>query len=286
MASVNREINEQNRRSWNHATVAHNSHKGDQASYYRGGGNKLYPEERELLGDIGGLRVVHLQCNAGQDSLSLAQLGAKVTGVDISDEAIAFAQRLSAESGVPAIFVRSDIYDWLEAVEPASFDLAFCSYGATNWLSDIGTWAKGIARLLAPGGRFVTVEFHPVLNMRDDTGWALKYPYFGGGEAQTWQEGIGDYVALSAQTETGYETGIENFENPEPVHEFAWPVSEVVTALIEAGLTLEVFREYPYTNGFKAVPDMVAHPAHDRAYTAPEGVAQIPMMYALASRKP
>src|SRR5262249_12228824 len=95
-----RALHEQNRLLWDGATRAHNSHKGDQARFYREGGNKLYPEEIELLGDVRGRSVVHLQCNSGQDTLSLRRHGAaSVLGVDISDEAIGFARRLSA---VPA----------------------------------------------------------------------------------------------------------------------------------------------------------------------------------------
>src|SRR5258706_3131863 len=107
---MRKDLHEENRLSWNEATKAHNSHKGDQAAFFRAGGNKLYEEEKELLGDIHGLSLVHLQCNAGQDTLSLAQMGAKVTGVDISDTAIEFARALSTDSGIPATFHRMAIY--------------------------------------------------------------------------------------------------------------------------------------------------------------------------------
>src|SRR4051812_10965825 len=104
---LRKQMHEENRVAWNAATEAHNSHKVDQAGFFREGGSTLFPEEVELLGDIAGLSLVHLQCNAGQDTLSLARLGATVTGVDISDTAIDFARQLSADSGVPATFVRS-----------------------------------------------------------------------------------------------------------------------------------------------------------------------------------
>ena len=87
---MRKDLHEANRLSWNAATQAHNSHKIDQAGFLRRGGSTLFAEELALLGDVRGLRIAHLQCNAGQDSLSLAALGALVTGVDISDEAIAF----------------------------------------------------------------------------------------------------------------------------------------------------------------------------------------------------
>src|SRR5215471_9001220 len=101
-----RTLREANRRSWNAATRAHNSHKGDQARYFREGGSTLRPEELGLLGEVVGLRVLHLLCNSGQDTLSIARLGAEVTGVDISDEAIDFATRLAADVGIAATFQR------------------------------------------------------------------------------------------------------------------------------------------------------------------------------------
>src|SRR5262245_7586919 len=164
-SEARRALHEQNRLSWNEATRAHNSHKVDQARFLREGNSKLGPEEIALLGDLTGKSVVHLQCNSGQDTLSMKRLGAtRLLGVDISDEAIDFARRLSADAGTAACFVRADVYDWLaEAARGAErWDVAFSSFGAIIWLSDLGRWAKGIAAILVPGGRFVTVEFHPI----------------------------------------------------------------------------------------------------------------------------
>src|SRR2546427_1403457 len=194
-----RALHEQNRRSWNEATRAHNSHKADQAKFLREGGNKLFPEEIGLLGELTGKSVLHLQCNSGQDTLCIKQLGAKrVTGVDISDEAIDFARRLSADSGLEAEFHRADVYDWLEEAAKYSerWDVVFCSYGAIIWLSDLGLWARGIASVLKPGGRFVTVEFHPV-EMMFEMDLSHRYPYSTHGRPLTWEEGVGDYVEQS-----------------------------------------------------------------------------------------
>src|SRR5688500_7390031 len=127
-----KELHEDNRLAWNAATLAHNSHKADQATFLREGGSTLFDTELELLGDIAGKSLVHLQCNAGQDSPSLARRGATVTGVDISAEAITCARQLSADSGIPATFVRADVYDWLAAAaqQMARYDPIFSSYGA------------------------------------------------------------------------------------------------------------------------------------------------------------
>src|ERR671921_1609676 len=107
---VHRNLREQNRLSWNAVVGVHDSHRGDLAGFLRKGGSTLFPEERALLGDLNGKALAHLQCNSGGDSLSLALLGASVTGVDISDEAISSARNLSSEAGIPADFVRADIY--------------------------------------------------------------------------------------------------------------------------------------------------------------------------------
>ncbi len=284
---LNRELHEQNRLSWNAATEAHNSHKGDQAAYYREGGNKLHAEERELLGDIAGLSVVHLQCNSGQDTLSMAQMGARVTGVDISDTAIEFARKLSRDSEVPATFVRADVYDWLETSARASerFDIVYCSYGAICWLSDLSAWARGIESVLRPGGRFITVDFHPVWNiLGDDWTLALAYSYFGKPEHETWEEGIGDYVAMELATAdpSGKIQGVQNFHNPYPIHEFKWGIGDIVTALLDAGLTLTTLREYPYSNSAH-FPEMRS--LGDGRFAPPEHVPPIPLMYAIAARK-
>lgn len=289
MANVHlpKELHEENRLSWNEATKAHNSHKGDQAKFFREGGSTLFQEEMELLGDITGLSLLHLQCNAGQDTLSLAKLGAIVTGVDISDEAIAFAQRLSEESGIPATFHRADVYDWLEEASQGNerFDIVFCSYGALCWLSDVKIWANGIASVLKSGGRFVMVEFHPI-TLIFDWDWTHKFSYFSEGKPLTWKDGIGDYVANSdeALTPWGYEKGIENFRNPYRTHEFTWGIGEVVTAVLEAGLILEVLKEYPYTNGCKIFERM--RETSGRRLVPPEDVPNLPLMYAIAARKP
>jgi SAM-dependent methyltransferase len=283
-----RTLHEQNRLSWNEATRAHNSHKGDQAKFYREGGSKLYPEEAELLGDLSGKSLVHLQCNSGQDTLSMRRLGAaKLLGVDISDEAIAFAGRLSADSGVEASFVRADVYDWLAAAARGDErgDVVFSSYGAIIWLSALVPWARGIAAVLRPGGRFVTVEYHPVEMMFDEE---LRHymPYSTRGRPVTWDDGVSDYVAESgpATTPSGWVAGVQGFQNPHAAHEFHWATSEVITALLDAGLALEHFREYDYCNGFR--PYTQTKYLGARRWTVPDGKPSLPFMYSVVARKP
>jgi SAM-dependent methyltransferase len=286
--AARRALHEQNRLSWNEATKAHNSHKADQAAFFRAGGNKLHGPETELLGDLRGRSVLHLQCNSGQDTLSIKQLGAeRVTGVDISDEAIEFARKLSANSGLAVEFHRADVYDWLAdaAKRGERWDIVFCSYGAIIWLSDLSTWAKGVAAVLKPGGLFLTVEFHPVEMMFDEE-LRHVWPYStSGGPPMTWDDGINDYVAESGSslTPSGWQDGVQGFTNPHVAHEFHWGTAEIITALLDAGLALEHFREYDYAT-FRMYHDMRELP--DRRWALPEGVPRFPLMYSITARKP
>lgn len=283
---VRKDLHEENRLSWNDATEAHNSHKRDQARFLRLGGSTLYPEEIGLLGDLEGRALLHLQCNSGQDTLSLARLGARVTGVDISDTAIEFAHQLSADSRIPAEFERADVYDWLAkaALQSRYFDIVFSSYGTLIWLSEINVWAAAVSRVLKPGGRLVLVDFHP-LAMIFDYDWSHRYSYFGKGQAMTWEDGVGDYVALSGPplAPSGFLEGVREFENRFRCHEFQYSVADLITAILHAGLTLESWQEYPYMNGARLFAGMIEGPG-GRMYP-PKDKPDLPLMYALAARK-
>ncbi|MEZ4233779.1 MAG: methyltransferase domain-containing protein [Polyangiaceae bacterium] len=271
---------EQTRRSWNLATEAHNAHKRDQAAFLRGGGTTLFSDEIELLGELAGKSLLHLQCNAGQDSLCLARLGAEVTGVDISDAAIDFARRLSQEAGIPARFERADVLDWLPgaATDERRFDVVFASYGALPWIDDIAAWMRGVAAVLAPGGRLVVMEFHPLI-WSVDQDLRIKDPYFA---AEVFSEPVGDYVGRSgdALAPSGFVES-EPFENPELAHSYQWTVAQILQALLDSGLRLREVREYPYINGCKFLPNLRELPG--KRFTLPHGTASLPMQLGLVA---
>jgi len=189
-------------------------------------------------------------------------------------------------NGTVGVFHRDDVYDWLAAATERGeqFDIVFSSYGAICWLSDLSTWAKGIATVLKPGGRFALVEFHPSLQALEE-GWTPRYNAIGG-QREDWSEGIGDYVGFMGDTlaPAGSGTGVVDFKNPEPSVEFAWSVAEVVTALLDAGLELRTLREYPYSNGFTPFHGFKELPG--RRFTTPDDRPNIPMMYGVMATKP
>eukprot|EP01132_Coremiostelium_polycephalum_P002308 gene2308-2847_t len=276
---MKKDLHEKNRLSWNEATKAHNSHKGDQVKFFKEGGTTLFTEEIQLLGDLKDKSLLHLQCNSGQDSLSLVKLGASsVVGVDISDEAIQFAQNLSKNSGITAQFERADILEWMDekAEKGITFDRVFSSYGTIIWISNLEKWAKCISRILAPGGRLVLVDFHPFA-LHFDEEMKPTFDYF---DAEIESEGVSDYVkdsgdALALQG-IKYEQGIDNFVNPFPSFEFQWSISTIINSCTKAGLTIERFEEYPYSNGWKMYKELVD--IGDRRYSFTKGKPKIPLI--------
>ena len=281
-----KDLREQNRVSWNAVVGAHDSHRGGLSRFLRENGSTLFPEELNLLGDIEGKFLAHLQCNSGGDSISLAKLGATVTGVDISDEAVRSARDLAQKSGVQATFERADVYDWLEEVsrEGRRFDVVFASYGVVCWLPDLGAWAGGIAEVLEPGGRFVLVDFHPAAEIFDED-WKHARDYPSGGVPLLLEEGVGDYVAGSdgGLTPAGFAEGINGFENPEKAHLFRWGLGEVVTALAGAGLRIAAVEEYPYTNGERNFAGM--RELRGKRMVPPENVPTVPLMYGIRAER-
>lgn len=96
-------ITESNRANWNQI------HPGRPASYFASGGTTLSPDELAAAGDVRGRRVLQLACSCGDAALSWAGLGASVTGLDISEVAIAMASEKSATAGIPVTFIRADM---------------------------------------------------------------------------------------------------------------------------------------------------------------------------------
>ena len=113
---------------WNEVTPYHVASPFYRTKDFRRGEIVLDPLVRQSVGDVAGKRLLHLQCHFGLDTLSLARLGAGVTGLDFSPPAIAQARSLAREAGIRADFIVADV------LEPPSglsgFDIVFASWGA------------------------------------------------------------------------------------------------------------------------------------------------------------
>ena len=165
-----------NRRLWNDKTKVHfNSDFYDVKSFVEGK-DSLNSIEIDLLGNIKGKKILHLQCHFGMDTISLYRRGGVVTGIDLSDKSIAKAKELNTKTGSNVRFIESDVYSLHEKLDE-QFDVVYTSYGVVGWLPDMEKWSSTISRFLKPGGKFVMVEFHPVLWMFDDQFKNIAYNY-------------------------------------------------------------------------------------------------------------
>lgn len=242
---------------------------------FKAGGVRLRPYEIELVGDVTGKSLLHLQCHFGIDTLSWARLGARVTGADISAAAIELAGTLAVELGFPdARFVRSNLYDLPEALD-GEFDVVYTSRGAIGWLPDIRAWARVVAHFLAPGGTFFITEAHPVLNVFENEGVApgelrLAYPYWEHPEPLVFPV-KGSYA--DPEADVGDETE----------HSWDHGLGEIVTALVDAGLHIEALVEHPFL-AWK-VDFLVEGPEGDWYLPADAG-GGLPLMFSLRARKP
>ena len=177
-----------NLKSWNSRVDVHLKSDFYDVKGFLEGESSLNDIELGLLGDIKGKSILHLQCHFGQDTISLGRLGANVTGVDLSDKAIDNAKILAKKANVNATFICCDIYD-LPTYLNEQFDIVFTSYGVIGWLPDMGKWAKIISNYLKPNGKFIFVEFHPILWVFDDDFKRIEYNYFNSGAIREIQDG-------------------------------------------------------------------------------------------------
>lgn len=281
-ANGRRDLLAETRASWDVATTAHNAHKIDQGRWLRDH-STLFEEECDLLGDIADREVLHLCCNSGQDTISLArQHHARCTGVDFSSVAVATARQLAAEAEVTINFVESEVSDYL-ATTDRQWDVVFGSYGFLPWMLDLPATLQGIARVLRPGGVFVTVEFHP-LAWSFGPEFRLADPYFA--PDRLFSEPMSDYVgeAGGALSPSGHRAEIGTYHNPHRAHSAQHTVADIVTATIGAGLVLETLREWPWANGCRLTPGLVPT-GHSglaaRRFGPPPGIPSIPLMLGL-----
>lgn len=267
------EFIEANRALWDEWTGIHERSAFYDLAGFKRGGVRVAQHEIDELGPVDGLRLLHLQCHFGIDTLSWARLGARVTGVDFSPKAVSLARSLAAELGIDARFIEADVYG-LPDVLDETFDLLYTSNGVLGWLPDIAGWARVAARFVRPGGRFYVLEVHPVVQAFENEGvepgeLRLAYPY--------WEH----RNPLAFETHGSYADPEANVGAP---MEYGWNhgLGEIVTALAEAGLRIDALREYPFLN-WKVeflVPDA------DGRYRLPEGDGELPLMFSILASKP
>jgi SAM-dependent methyltransferase len=227
-----------NRTGWNKRTAVHKDSAFYSLGDFKKGKNVLNDIELREVGDVSGKSLLHLQCHFGMDSLCWARLGAHVTGVDMSEDAIELARSIASELKLDARFICCNVYDAdayfsnIPGSENEQFDIVFTSYGTIGWLPDLKPWARLIGKRLKPGGFFYIADFHPVLWMLDDAMQKIHYSYFNDEVIVTEQKG-----------------SYTDREAPIQYTEYGWnhPLGDILNALIGEGLQIEFLNEYPFS---------------------------------------
>jgi SAM-dependent methyltransferase len=272
-----REELELNRRHWDEATQIHQRGNVYGVEDFKAGACRLHRVEVEEVGDVRGKRLLHLQCHFGIDTLSWARRGAVVTGIDFSPDAIAAARQLAADCNLSGEFICTDLYslpDVLRAFH--EFDIVYTSYGVINWLPDLRPWGALIARYLKPGGFFYIVEGHPTARMfplDEDMPQAQSFrpffPYFHDPKGIRWPPGV-DYADTSAMHSIG-------------LHEWQHSLSDILGALISAGLVIEQLHEFPYCAWPIVAGCQIVEPfsSSHGYYARTEPPTDLPLMFSL-----
>jgi len=223
-----------NQEHWNEVVPINSASDFYDLKGFRSGKSTLDAIERKEVGEVSGKSLLHLQCHFGLDTLSWARLGAKVTGVDFSDEAIALAQTLSRELGINARFICTDVYDLPKRLKDR-FDIVYTAGGVLCWLKELAPWAEIVARALKPRGIFYLRDSHPFLNVFDNEREArnliVRYSYFHKAEPMRW-EPDGSYADRSAKVKN-------------PTFEWTHSLSDIINSLIAAGLRIDFLHEFP-----------------------------------------
>lgn len=257
-----------NRENWDRRAKEHVHSEFYNQQAFLAGKNSLNQIELNLLESVQQKSVLHLQCHFGQDTLSLARLGAAaVCGVDLSPEAIRIARETAQQLQLPAEFICCDLYS-LPELHQNQYDIVFSSYGTIGWLPDINRWAEVVHRFLKPGGVFVFAEFHPAMWMFDNELSEVQYSYFNS--------------SCIDETEAATYTG-QSAEKPFRSITWNHALAEVIQALINRGLHLEIMQEFDYSP--YRISDLMEEFSPGR-YRYTHLANKLPLVYALRMRKP
>ena len=255
-----------NKKWWNDVTPIHSSSKLYDLAHFKKGKRSLESIEREEIKDVKGKTLLHLMCHFGMDTLSWARQGAIATGVDLSNDSIKLAKKLSKEIAVPATFICSDIYE-LSNVLDKKFDIIFTSYGVLCWLSNIKKWAKIIDYFLKEGGMFYIVEIHPFTSILSHD-FKIFYRYF--------QKG--PFLDDSSGTYTDWDADVKGI-----TYEWSYTISDVINSLINEGLRIEYVHEFPFTM-YDQFPGFMQRNEKGQ-YVLKNKKIQIPLLFSLKATK-
>jgi SAM-dependent methyltransferase len=223
-----------NRAWWDERAALHGQDRVYDIAGFLAGASTLNARDHEVVGDVTGRDLVHLQCHTGMDTLSWLRAGAaSVTGVDFSAVAVAKARETAEAAGLAdrATFVRSDVLALPEDLS-SRFDVCFASIGFICWIADAAGWMRSAYSVLRPGGVLGVRELHPLYSCVGSLEpLNLDFPYANDGPRR-FNDDSGSYAVPDAPT-------VHN----ETV-EWAHSLGEMVTAAVDAGFVVEHLGEH------------------------------------------
>jgi SAM-dependent methyltransferase len=268
-----------NRRAWNEMTDRHIAGGGGyRVEEFKAAAIGTEPNIPDDIGDVAGRSMLHLQCHFGMDSLMWVRQGARVTGVDFSPRAVEEARKLSAETGLQAEFVESDIMTLPDALT-GEFDIVITYYGTITWLPDITRWGEVVGHFLKPGGLFYIADTHPVAQLYDiekgDDAPKIVRPYFTGGRAERCETEGGTYADPNAPREERV------------TYEWQHTIGGVIESLIGAGLRIDYLHEFPYTfyDMFYYADPSPMEQGEDGWWRMRKGGGDLPLMFSIKATK-
>ena len=259
-----------NQLNWDSRVAPHMASADYDLDGFRQSRSSLNSIELDELGDVAGKTLLHLQCHFGMDTLSWAERGAKVTGVDFSERAITEARKLADELEIDAQFIQSDVYALPEQLT-TTFDIVYTTYGVLCWLGDLAHWAKIVADRVEPGGTFYLIDGHPAGDMFvvDSVGkLGVEYGYF--------NSGPGRY-----DSEQSYVESEERLTSP-TTYQWEHSLGEIVTSLADAGLKIQFLHEFPFA-AYQRISTMQMDA--DGWWRLPDGEVEIPFLFSLMATK-
>jgi len=169
---------EQNRQAWD-----------QRYGHVRPAGDRLADAVRERLPDVNGKHVLHLPCGTGEVSAELIGLGALLTGVDPSEQALAAAR----ERAPDGVFFQAELHELPLQFRRRRFNLVYAGEGTLASVQDLAAFSSGVAAALRKNGRLILYDWHPVSLCVDPVGLRWRDSYFSEG---LWR--LGQVVAAVA----------------------------------------------------------------------------------------
>jgi len=186
-------------------------------------------------------RLIHIPCSHGQTALGLwRSTGCEVVGIDGSAAMLEIAGRKARLLDAPSNRVRFVEAEFLSPPPQLAkwATVVLTDGGSLPWVRDLTEWSEVVAGLLAPDGRLVLYEAHPLNWIWDPNADTVQL------------RGTRSYFDAHAEPNDDFPaSAVSRFTpadvTPPRAWEHHWTLAQILTAVLTAGFRIEKFEEYP-----------------------------------------